>query len=147
MSKTDLIKLRKQSAEANAIMSNFASRRRIHKDLPVDIGRLFYAFVNKGMRFSRERFDAVFQELENLGYGIVLKNKNARFLQQFVPDTSIKAIGIDSIEPIPAVLAKDMATIKVSNHNKVLVVVIKDGKTFKTFLDEREVDDFSKIIA
>lgn len=150
----ELISLRKRSTEANLILSNFASRKRIHRDIAVNISKLFYYFVAKGAKISRQKFDEVFQELERLKYGVVLKNDNAKFLQEFIPDTSIKAIGIDSVDVInpiaEPVLVKPLTQASIEEKrlgNKVMIIVVKEGKTFKAFIDQSEVESFTKLLA
>lgn len=152
----ELISLRQKSFEAEVILKNFATRKRIHKDKQVAIIRLFLDLTRRGLRLNRMNFDQVFMDLEKLGYGIVEKNKFGHLIS-FLPITNIKSIGLDAMEvhtPIAhgmkpiSLLPSVKEIIEVASTDEIItVVVIKNGIQFEAKIPRKQQIEFMKMIS
>lgn len=144
----ELVELRKSSFEAEIVLTNFATRKRIHKDKEIALPRLYHELRRKGYSLSRSKFDKVFDDLERLGYGIVDKNQLGYSLR-FLPDADIKSLGKDSQELAPQI--KELTVITsaskpISVNEMVLVVVIKNGKTIRMHINKDDLDHVNDLV-
>lgn len=154
----ELINLRSKSFEAEVILKNFASRKRVHKDKEVQVHRLYLDMTNRGLKLNRAKFDQVFTDLERLGYGITvgIDGKVATFL----PETNIKSLGMDAMEvlkPEPAITVlpnPGAPTIKLAAvapkpiaTGLVRVIMIKDGMRWEADVPEDKVAEVTAKMA
>lgn len=160
----ELISLRSRSFEAEVILKNFASRKRVHKDKEVQIHRLYLDMVNRGLKLNRVKFDQVFLDLEKLNYGVTVGTDSEGRLISFMPEDTIKSIGMDAMEvlkpepesPEAKVIPNPQApTIKLAvvapkeqqSSGLVCVVMIKDGMKWTTYVPESEVAEITAKMA
>lgn len=141
----ELISLRSRSYEAEVVLRNFATRKRVHRDKPINFYRMYLEMSNRGLKLSRTKFDQVFIDLERLGYGIVEG-------QAFLPETSIKVIGLDAVEvlkPITVVQPMPVPPVKVglTTTNMVMVVIVKGGEKLTVYVPKDEIDSFTAKMA
>jgi hypothetical protein len=125
-----------RSKEGKIILENFASRQRVHKDKSIDIKRLYFIMANKHPELtSYSKFEQVFKDLETLKYGIIEKNR------YFIPDGSIKEIGLEAIpEPVKPTKPKEQHT------NKVIVLFKLEGLRCKAEMPEEALPLFEKLV-
>lgn len=151
----ELISLRSQSYEAEVILKNFASRKRVHKDKEVNIHRLYLDMTNRGLKLSRNNFNKVFTDLERFGYGIIVGTNRDGDPILFLPETNIKSIGLDSMEILKPlkngqiVQPMPVPPIKVGLEAAriVMVVIIKGGQKITAYVPESEVETFTAKMA
>ena len=148
----DLISLRNRSFEAEMILKNFASRKRVHLDKEIKIHRLYSEMTRRGIKLNKAKFNEFFFELEKLNYGIVEGKTFEGDPIMFLPITDIKSIGLDSIEilkPIKEVQPMPVPPVKVglTTNDMVMVVIVKDGQKLTVYVPKNEVDTFTAKMA
>lgn len=144
----ELVGLRKSSFEAEIILENFATRKRVHKDKEINLPKLFHLLESRGHKLSRSKYDQVFDALERLGYGIVDKSKEGNSLR-FLPDTNIKSIGMDAFEvaqPIQELTVISKTAQPVSVNEMVLVVVVKNGKAIRMHINKDDLEHVANLV-
>lgn len=159
----ELKSLSSQSYEAEIVLKNFATRKRVHKDKPIDVLRLYHAFTLKGLKLNVKKFDEVFTKLEQFGHGKVIRASNGS-IRMFEPSTNIKAIGMeamDVLQPVsrvpfpvtaPIVHKLGLPTIKVAKEvtvgeELVTIVIIKNGQSFEAKVPASKREEFIKMLA
>lgn len=155
----ELIGLRSKSFEGEVILKNFASRKRVHKDKEVQVHRLYLDMTNRGLKLSRVKFDQVFADLERLGYGITVGRDAEGKITTFLPETSIKSIGMDAMDVLrpegassnivsaPTVKLSVAPAAEMRSSGLVCVVMIKDGMKWTTFVPEDQVAEVTAKMA
>lgn len=156
----ELISLRSKSFEAEVILKNFATRKRVHKDKEIQVHRLYLDFIRRGVKLNRMKFDQVFIDLERLGYGITIGKDVKGNVTAFLPDTSIKSIGMDAMEvlkpettitvlPNPGAPTIKLAAIepKPIAIGLVRVIMIKDGMRWEADVPEDKIAEVTAKLA
>lgn len=147
----ELKTLRSQSFEAEVILNNFASRKRIHRSTPINISRFFQELTRKGLRMNITKFNNVFIQLERYGFGDNIFLPNGR-LVCFVARVSIKDIGIASMDPEkPVIQHRGLPTVKVAKDlvgsEMITVVIFKDGRYVEARVQANQREEFIKLLA
>jgi hypothetical protein len=137
--------------EGKAILTSFANRKRIHKDIPIDINRLYFRLAKLyDDKFNRYAFVQVFRHLETMGYGKLSGS-------EFTPLQSIKEIGLEALrgeteyvphtaptKPEPSTSPQPVAT---KDSTDLIVVLFKlKGYRCKAEVPRDALDEFERLV-